>query len=199
VPSRRPFRDYLAWLAAQDEAAADDHWRRTLAGFDTTTPLPYDDHPRAAHEAAATESVSIDLPGEALRTIGRANGLTLGTILQGVWAILLSRHGGGSDIVFGTTVSGRPAELPGVESMIGMFINTVPTRVDVDGAATLLPWLRALQAAQTEARRFDHVALSQLHACTELPAEAPLLNQIRIESTKPDPEDKDKRQATRMR
>jgi non-ribosomal peptide synthetase component F len=90
-------------------------------------------------------------------------------VLQGAWALLLARHGGEPDVVFGTTVSGRPAELTGVESMVGMFINTVPTRVRVDGAADLVPWLRRLQEAQGETRRFDFVSLAQLQDWSELP------------------------------
>ncbi|HYS38023.1 MAG TPA: AMP-binding protein, partial [Pseudonocardiaceae bacterium] len=82
------------------------------------------------------------------------------------------------DVVFGTTVSGRPAELPGVEAMIGMFINTVPTRVSVGGEASVVDWLRALQAEQIQARRFDHVALSTLRACADLPPGAALFDSM---------------------
>ncbi|HEX4722802.1 MAG TPA: amino acid adenylation domain-containing protein [Pseudonocardiaceae bacterium] len=167
---RRPFRDYLRWLAGQDTEAATAYWRRALDGVETTTPLPYDRTPIEAHRTESAESVALDLPAAALRDIAGHSGLTINTLVQGAWAILLSRQGGGHDIVFGTAVSGRPADLPGVESMIGMFVNTVPTRVDVDGSATVVAWLRALQAEQTEARRFDHVPLSELRASTGLPS-----------------------------
>ncbi len=99
----------------------------------------------------------------------------MNTIVQGAWALLLSRYSGRGDVVFGTTVSGRPAELAGVESMVGMFINTVPTRAiipsghGVDGQQTL-SWLREVQAAQIESRRFDSVSLAQLQGWSELPA-----------------------------
>ncbi len=91
-------------------------------------------------------------------------------MVQGAWALLLSRYSGESDVVFGTTVSGRPAELPGVESMVGLFINTVPTRTTVRGDATALDWLREFQAAQTESRRFDFVSLAQLRSWSDVPA-----------------------------
>jgi amino acid adenylation domain-containing protein/non-ribosomal peptide synthase protein (TIGR01720 family) len=179
--ARRPFRDYLHWLSTQDNEAAASYWRDALAGFDTTTPLPYDHRPASAHQAESTAKVAITLSAErsaALRATAGRSGLTVNTILQGAWAILLSRHGGGRDVVFGTTVSGRPGELPGVESMIGMFINTVPTRVSVDGAGSVVDWLRALQAEQTESRRFDHVALSTLRACADLPPGAALFDSM---------------------
>src|SRR4051812_27774424 len=100
----------------------------------------------------------------------RANGLTVNTVVQGAWALLLARHSVGSDVVFGTTVSGRPAELAGVESMVGMFINTVPTRVRVDGSEQVLTWLRRVQHEQSESRPFDFAALSQVRAWSGLPS-----------------------------
>ncbi|HEY4460848.1 MAG TPA: amino acid adenylation domain-containing protein, partial [Pseudonocardiaceae bacterium] len=156
---RRPFRDYLSWLSTQDKETADAYWRETLAGVEST-PLPYDHRPTGAHRTESTESVPLRLPAAPLAEVAREHGLTVNTLVQGAWALLLARHSGREDVVFGTTVSGRPAELPGVESMIGMFINTVPTWIAVPGdETTVLDWLRAVQAGQSEARRFDHVAL----------------------------------------
>ncbi|WP_414636210.1 amino acid adenylation domain-containing protein, partial [Actinophytocola sp.] len=178
LESRRPFRDYLRWLSEQDTAAAERHWRDTLAGFDTPTPLPYDRMPVDAHRAESSEVVLLDLPAGELLRVARDNGLTVNTVVQGAWALLLSRYSGESDVVFGTTVSGRPAELPGVESMVGMFINTVPTRVRVDGAEPVVPWLRRLQAEQTESRRFDFLSLAQLQAWSDLPAGTNLFDSL---------------------
>ncbi len=93
----------------------------------------------------------------------------MNTVIEGAWALLLARHSGRDDVVFGTTVSGRPAELPGVESMIGMFINTVPTRVRVAGGGGA-SWLRAVQEHQSDTRRFDHLALPRIQALSEVPA-----------------------------
>ncbi|RKT55884.1 non-ribosomal peptide synthase/polyketide synthase [Saccharothrix australiensis] len=162
--ARRPFRDYLAWLAAQDPAAAEEHWRGVLAGFTAPTPLPYDRPPTDAHRAESSARVVLDLPVDRAAEVARANGLTVNTIVQGAWALLLSRVSGERDVVFGTTVSGRPAELPGVEDVVGMFINTVPTRVVVDPRAGVVPWLRRLQEAQTESRRFDFASLAQVRS-----------------------------------
>ncbi|HEY2762813.1 MAG TPA: amino acid adenylation domain-containing protein, partial [Pseudonocardiaceae bacterium] len=125
---RRPFRDYLRWLAGQDGRLAEQYWRQALAGFESPTPLPYDRQPTEAHHSESSESVRIALSIEEssrLREVAQRNGLTVNTIVQGAWAVLLSRCSRESDVVFGTTVSGRPDELPGVESMVGMFINTV--------------------------------------------------------------------------
>jgi amino acid adenylation domain-containing protein/non-ribosomal peptide synthase protein (TIGR01720 family) len=176
APARRPFRDYLAWLGEQDVTAAQRHWRDVLAGVAARTPLPFDRPPTSAHRTETTAHVRLSLPAADLERTAREHGLTVNTLVQGAWALLLSRHSGERDVVFGTTVSGRPADLPGVESMVGMFINTVPTRVRVDAAEPLLPWLRALQDTQAESRRFDYLSLAQVQACGEVPAGEPLFD-----------------------
>ncbi|MGW4943412.1 non-ribosomal peptide synthase/polyketide synthase [Actinoplanes sp. NPDC004185] len=178
---RRPFRDYLAWLAGQDTDRAEQYWRGVLAGLSAPTPLPYDRQPVEAHRTESAETVRLRLPepeSAALRQAAQQYGLTVNTVVQGAWALLLSRCSGENDVVFGTTVSGRPAELPDVESMIGMFINTVPTRVAVPDGVPVGEWLRGLQQAQSEARRFDWAALSQLRAWSEVPAGTNLFDSV---------------------
>ncbi|GAA4033864.1 non-ribosomal peptide synthetase [Allokutzneria multivorans] len=164
-PARRPFRDYLRWLDAQSTSAAAEHWRGVLEGFESPTPLPYDRQPTEAHRAEGTSAVRVSLSAEEsarLRTIAQSNGLTVNTVVSGAWALLLSRCSDSRDVTFGSTVSGRPDELVGVESMVGMFINTVPTRTTVDSARNTAEWLRSLQASQSESRRYDYVSLAQL-------------------------------------
>ena len=100
------------------------------------------------------------------------------TIVQGAWALLLSRYSGEEDVVFGATVSGRPAELDGVESMVGLFINTLPVHVRVSTKAEHVPWLRELQADQFEARRFEHTPLTQIHSWSGTPRDAPLFETL---------------------
>ncbi|SFW88822.1 non-ribosomal peptide synthase domain TIGR01720/amino acid adenylation domain-containing protein [Amycolatopsis australiensis] len=178
---RRPFRDYLAWLAAQDHAEAERHWRAALGDFAAPTPLPYDRRPREAHRAESAAEVRVELSAAEsarLREAAKAAALTVNTIVQGAWALLLARHSGESDVLFGTTVSGRPAELPGVEAMIGMFINTVPTRVQVHNGLPIAGWLQEIQARQAEARRYDFLALPKLQAFTAVPAGTALFDSV---------------------
>ncbi|MGH3921078.1 MAG: amino acid adenylation domain-containing protein, partial [Pseudonocardiaceae bacterium] len=179
--ARRPFREYLQWLARQDQRAAEDYWRRVLSGFDSPTPLPYDRQAVEAHRAQSSESVHLELPvdqSSRLHEVAKRNGLTLNTVVQGVWALLLSRYSGERDVVFGTTVSGRPAELPGVEEMIGMFINTVPTRVEIQYGQDARTWLRGLQAEQVESRNFDFVSLGRLQTWSQLPPGTNLFDSV---------------------
>ncbi|HEY5835638.1 non-ribosomal peptide synthase/polyketide synthase [Streptomyces sp.] len=181
LPARPPFRDFLRWLGEQDEAAARAHWQTVLAGTGAPTPLPYDRKPADAHRARSAGTVRVDLPEDVsrrLQAMARGNGLTVSTVVQGAWALLLGRYAGQDDVVFGTTVSGRPEGLPGVESMIGMCINTVPTRVIVDESRDLLGWLRDLQEQQSESRRFGHVPLARLQSWSGRPAGAGLFDSM---------------------
>ncbi|MEV1119913.1 non-ribosomal peptide synthase/polyketide synthase [Actinosynnema sp. NPDC049800] len=162
APARRPFRDYLAWLAEVDQSAVESYWRGVLAGFEEPTALPFDRRPTEAHRAESSAQVVLDLPADRLDAVARTHGLTVNTLVQGAWAVLLARTSGRRDVVFGSTVSGRPAELPGVESIVGMFINTVPTRVSVEPDADVVTWLRRLQDSQAESRRHEHVSLAQV-------------------------------------
>ncbi|HEY4464928.1 MAG TPA: condensation domain-containing protein, partial [Streptosporangiaceae bacterium] len=171
-PARRPFRDYLHWLRGQDPRQAEEHWRQVLSGFGSPTPLPFDRHPAEAHRTESSQTIHVALTGTEsarLNDTARRGGLTLSTVVQGAWAVLLSRYSGERDVVFGTTVSGRPDQLPGAEDMVGMFINTIPTRTRVREGQDTLTWLRELQVQQSQSRRFDYVALSQLQAWSDLP------------------------------
>src|SRR5207248_11175020 len=114
--------------------AAEEYWRSALAGFTSPTPLPYDRQPVEAHRTESAGTVRLELSSAEsarLHEVAMRNGLTVNTMVQGAWALLLSRYSGERDVVFGTTVSGRPPGPPGVESVVGLLLNTVPTRVAV--------------------------------------------------------------------
>ncbi|MGH3899840.1 MAG: amino acid adenylation domain-containing protein, partial [Pseudonocardiaceae bacterium] len=179
--ARRPFRDYLSWLSEQDHTQAHTYWRHALSGFDAPTLLPYDQTPTQTHatrSAAWSACELTDLQSQHLHQLAQHNGLTLNTIIQGAWALLLSRHSAQRDVCFGATVSGRPADLPGAEEITGIFINTLPVRVTIPDQHTTLSWLQHLQTTQVEARRFDFVSLAHLHTLTDLPPATPLFHSI---------------------
>ena len=181
--ARPPFRNYLHWLARQDHAQAETYWRHTLTGFGNPASLPYDRLPAEAHRAGSSATVRATLPaGQSarLRAVAQRHGLTLNTLMQGAWALLLSRYTGQRDVVFGATVSGRPADLADAESMAGIFINTLPAHVQVHPRQRLISWLRDLQVQQSESRRFDFVSLAQLQAWCDRPGGASLFDSIFI-------------------
>ncbi|MFO0958314.1 MAG: amino acid adenylation domain-containing protein [Isosphaeraceae bacterium] len=169
LPDRRPYREYIDWLAARDLSRDEAYWKYTLAGFRSPTPLGIGrstrhDGPHAIRE----ETLPADLTA-ALIAKGRAHHLTLNTLVQAAWALILARYSGQEDVVFGVTVSGRPPELPGVEGMIGLFINTLPLRIRVDEDGELLDWLHTLQARNLELRAHEASPLAQVQAWSDLP------------------------------
>jgi hypothetical protein len=177
---RRPFADHLAWLAEQDGAAAEAHWRKVLSGL-TPTRLPFDRPPGRAHRTHSTSTVERELSAvdsARLAAFARRHRLTVNAVVQGSWARLLARHSGDPDVCFGAVVSGRPPELPGVAAIVGMFVNTVPVRVTVAEAEDRPGWFRRLQADQAEARRFGHVSLAALRRWSGLPAPSGLFDSI---------------------
>ncbi len=110
----------------------------------------------------------------ALQDVTRRRQLTLNTLVEGAWALLLSRYSGEEDILFGTTVSGRPASLPQVESIVGLFINTLPLRVRVAPGDTLQAWLKRLQSQVIELHQYDYSPLAQVQRWSEIPRGQPL-------------------------
>ncbi|MGW9448877.1 amino acid adenylation domain-containing protein [Streptomyces sp. NPDC055632] len=171
LPRVTPYRTYLAWLAGQDEPAALDAWRTALAGVEAPTLLAGRGTADAARADELPETLVLELDtatSERLRTAARTHRLTLNTLVQGAWGLLLSRLTGRRDVLFGTTVSGRPPELPGVESMIGLFINTVPVRLALRPGETLAALLTRLQDEQGRLLGSQHVGLTEIRATTGL-------------------------------
>ncbi|HYO13129.1 MAG TPA: amino acid adenylation domain-containing protein, partial [Thermoanaerobaculia bacterium] len=175
---RRPFRDYIAWLRQQDAAQSEAYWRRLLAGFATPTPLGIE-RPASGQAGRAMEVARVpEAETEEIKDWARRNHITLSTLVQGAWALLLSRLSGEEDVVFGVTVSGRPPALPGVEAMLGCFINTLPVRARIPPGETVLPWLQGLQADQNELRRHEHSPLVQVLGWSDVPRPTPLFESL---------------------
>ncbi|MGH3669314.1 MAG: non-ribosomal peptide synthetase, partial [Pseudonocardiaceae bacterium] len=157
-----PYRDYLAWLAAQDRPAAEAAWKHTLTGLDEPTLIAgAAAHRRPLAPDQVTTQLSEGLTA-ALTRQTRHRGVTLNTAVQAAWAILLSRVTGRDDVTFGVTVSGRPAELPGIETMVGLFINTVPVRVRLRPWTPMSRVLTELQAEQSGLLAHHHLGLSDI-------------------------------------
>ncbi|MEA2692091.1 MAG: hypothetical protein QOJ16_1478, partial [Acidobacteriota bacterium] len=183
-----PYRDYIAWLERRDPAEAEGFWRRALAGFAAPTPLPYD-HPAAGGGglvAADYREQEIALgaaAAAALTGLAQRLEVTPNVLLQAAWALLLSRFAREADVLFGTVVSGRPADLPGVESIVGLFINTVPVRAQVPAAPSTLPlaaWLGRLREAQAERSQHEWTPLARIQAASEVPAGEPLFDSLLV-------------------
>ncbi|HET7463931.1 MAG TPA: amino acid adenylation domain-containing protein, partial [Longimicrobium sp.] len=171
-------RDFAEWLQRQDPARLEAFWRGELAGFTAPVRLGIDAGappvPRGVVDWGKREGEIPAAATAALQAFARRHGLTVNTLVQGAWALLLSRYAGTDDVVFGTTVSGRPTELGDVDQMVGLFINRLAVRVAVPAGETVLPWLKSLQARQVAMRDHGHAPLVQVQRWSEVAAGRPL-------------------------
>lgn len=177
VPSHQ---HHVRWLKQQDQAAAETFWRETLHGFDKTIGLPIlkdgdagisclssqspGSGPReseAATPSPDTVVFSAEVTARA-QAILRSHRLTLNTLIQGIWALLLCSYSGEPDVVFGATVSGRQGDLEGVDTIVGMLINVLPVRIQIVTTQTVLGWLQTIQTQQSTANRYAYASLDQI-------------------------------------
>ena len=183
------FGDYVRWLQTKNTSQAEQFWRKTLQGVTQTTPLTnlygcnqqspeYQDREITLSPATTT----------ALHAFVKQHQLTLNTVMQGVWAILLSFYSSQQEVIYGCTVSGRPPELRGVESMAGMLLNTLPVKVNVDPQQAIAPWLRELQKLLVAIREYEYTPLVELKAWSEIPPSSSLFESIVVFENLPEPE-----------
>src|ERR1700683_1720060 len=164
LPPVTPYRDYLAWLGRQDQDTARAAWAQALAGLEEPTFLASRDRGRrAVRPERVTTIVPAGLTGR-LAEFARRRDLTVNTVVQGAWAILLGMLTGSDDVVFGAVVAGRPAEIAGVETMVGLFINTVPVRARLAPAEPLGVFLARLQDEQSRLGDCQYLGLAQIQA-----------------------------------
>jgi amino acid adenylation domain-containing protein/non-ribosomal peptide synthase protein (TIGR01720 family) len=168
LPRVTPFRDYLEWLARQDRTASEAAWREALAGLEEGTRMSA---AGSLREPKIPERMYValdeDLTGR-LTEQARARSLTLNNIIQAVWAVLLSRYTGRDDVVFGSTVSGRNPEINGIESMIGLLINTLPTRVQLRSGDSFNDLLSRLSQQQSALLPHQYLGLLEIQRITGL-------------------------------
>ncbi|WP_275410771.1 non-ribosomal peptide synthetase [Sinosporangium siamense] len=161
LPAPVSFGTYLAWLSRQDAATAQEAWRAELAGLDEPTLVA----PGALRAPGPSDRYEEFLPQETTRALlgfARRHEVTLNTVMQAAWALVLARLTGRRDVVFGAAVSGRPAELPDVERVVGMFLNTVPVRVRLRGELPFVELLAELQERQAALMAHQHAGLSEI-------------------------------------
>ncbi|MCL9759756.1 non-ribosomal peptide synthetase, partial [Frankia sp. AiPa1] len=163
------FADYLGWLRAQDTAAAAAAWRAALAGLaEPTLVVP------AGRGLApvAPRRITAELPAAtaaAVRAASRAHGVTVNTIFNAALALVLASVTGGDDVVFGTTVAGRPTDLEGIESVVGLFLNTVPVRVRLDPAEPVGDLLRRVSGDRLDLLDHEYLGLGEIQRASGHP------------------------------
>ena len=184
LPKPRPYQDYIAWLNSQDKPAAIEFWKKTLQGFSVPTPLVVnktqflkDQKYTTADYQEITSTFSPESTQKLLH-IAQQYHVTLSTVVQAAWALLLSRYSGEKDVVFGVTVSGRSPSFSGIENMVGLFINTLPLRVEVSTQEQLIPWLQKIQQSMIDLQEYFYTPLLDIQANSEIPGGIPLFESI---------------------
>lgn len=175
-----PYKEYIKWFRKQDMEKAEAFWTHMLKGF--KTPIRFHSlfpAKTSMEESIAFGDVVIDVPQELQETMqnfAKKHRITLNTIVQGAWAILLNRYSSEKDIVFGVTSSGRPTDLEGSDAIIGCFMNTLPFRVHIDESTDLLSWLQDLQWKQVEMRQYEYTPLADIRSWSETPRNSALFD-----------------------
>jgi non-ribosomal peptide synthase protein (TIGR01720 family) len=177
------FRNYIAWLQHQDQGATEQFWRRKFTRFVGPTRLAAGQaDPRGQGDAPLYREIALPVPestvAEARRFV-RQHHLTLNTLLQAVWALLLGGHSGEQDVSFGITVSGRPPALAGVDSMIGSLVNNLPVRISISDVE-MPAWLKSIQKQMSELREYEHSSLTRIHEWSGVARKTPLFESLLI-------------------
>jgi hypothetical protein len=184
-----PFEDYAAWLSRRDQGKAREYWREYLRGVVAPTPLVVDDMPNP-HPGTGMRTRERTISGgtsDRLNALARRVSCTMNAIVQAVWACLLRWYSGEATVVFGSTVSGRPEDLPGVERMMGLFINTLPVRVELHDAMTIGALLASLHADNATRIEHGYLALPDICRQTSVPAGMPVFDSLLIFENYPVP------------
>jgi non-ribosomal peptide synthetase component F len=164
LPTAVPYRRFISWLAERDVPAAQSAWRETLAGFDTPTlvgPPDLEVGPRSVISLRVSEETTL-----ALNELARTHHTTISTVLQAVWTQLLAATTGQRDVAFGVVVAGRPADVAGADSMVGLLINTVPMRVTISADTTVAGLLDQLQNTRSRTFEYEYLGLNEIHHVT---------------------------------
>ncbi|MEH2224836.1 amino acid adenylation domain-containing protein [Nostoc sp.] len=175
------YRNYIDWLGKQDFVRAQSFWQRSLKGFTAPTPLVVDKVGSLKSEEEGFGKQGIRLSHtltKALQSLAQEHQLTLNTLVQGAWSLLLSRYSGEEDVVFGATRACRLSALKATKSMVGLFINTLPVRTCVSAEESLLPWLKALRTQWLAMRDYEHTPLVQVQGWSDITSGQPLFESI---------------------
>jgi amino acid adenylation domain-containing protein len=183
----RPFQDYVEWLDRRDTAADTAFWRQHLEPADRATPMvgtgPVRDGPDdPLPDASLIEHARILSPelAASLKRTARDKGLTEAVLLTAAWALVVARYTNEDCALFGLTASGRPSDLPGVETAVGLFLNTVPLAVAVPPELELGTWLEQIAEASSAVNDHAHITMPELRALSSIPADQPMFDHILV-------------------
>lgn len=182
LPQPRPYCDYIAWLSSQEQSGAEQYWRSQLAGFTAPTPLVVDEPGPLQEDVKGRQGddrvVLSEAKTAALLAFSQHSAVTVNTLVQGAWALLLSRYSGENEVLFGVVRACRKSSIPGAEDIVGLFINTLPLRVRLSEDEPLSNWLKQLRAQWMSMRDYEHTPLVQAQKWSDIPAGTPLFHSV---------------------
>ena len=175
------FRDYIEWMINQDHQHAAEFWKQELAGFTEPNVIGFGRFQSSAQQGSQQQKLSLSRElSEQLRRMTRKNRVTLNTVMQAGWSLIVGCYSGSDDVVFGTTVAARPLDLDGIEQGIGSFINTIPFRTLLEKDLRLEEWLARIQSQQAGYRSWEFSALVQVQKQAEIPPDSSLFESILV-------------------
>ena len=181
LPAPAQYGDYLEWLQKQDFPAASNYWKNKLAGFTAPTPLSIDSLPSVRQHSGGNAAEELRLSAAvtaSLEAFVSAHDLTLNTAMQAAWGLLLHHYSGEVDVVFGATRACRYSTVAGADAMVGIFINTLPVRVQVQADESLLGYMKKLRQQQIDIRPYEHTPLPDVQRWSDVRAGFPLFESI---------------------
>ncbi len=178
-----PYKSYISWLAKQDKVSAEQFWRNELKGFGAPSHIKGIIASKEVTEAIGTQEGIKYFSEEftsRLIEFARKSQVTLSTLMQAAWALVISAYSGEKDVIYGGTVSGRPSGLPNVEKIVGLFINTLPVRVKIEKDEPLTSWLRSIQSKHIEREQYSYSSLADIQQWSELAPNTKLFDNILV-------------------
>lgn len=161
------YRTFIDWLEKQDRAEAGEYWANALEGYETETVVPYSNiELKEGYDPAELHFELDEELCEQMSILARDHTVTINTVFQAAWGVLLQKYNYGRDVVFGSVVSGRPAEVAGVETMVGLFINTIPVRVRTEKDTTFGQLVRLVQGAAVQSEKFSYYPLYNIQSAS---------------------------------
>ncbi|HLP59582.1 MAG TPA: amino acid adenylation domain-containing protein, partial [Candidatus Deferrimicrobium sp.] len=174
LPGIKPYRTYIRWLEKQDKKESARYWENYLDSYEAQAGIPVPIHwkktaGKTNRNSQQTFSIVLDIEKTtALNHLAAVNHVTLNTVAQALWGILLGKYNRTEDVVFGAVVSGRPVELEGVESMVGLFINTIPVRIRFEEKMKFYRLLRQVQQEALAGEPYHYHPLAEIQSRTAL-------------------------------
>jgi len=175
-----PYKNYIAWIKKQNEDEAKIFWHNKLKGFLVPTKLilPSNKIPEIGY--AKKRILIPELISETLLKLAKEEQITINTIMQAAWSLVLSYYTNENDVVFGATVSGRNAAIPGIDKMVGLFINTLPVRAKIDFNRPIVDWLKEFQLEQSSLQEYEYSSLFKIQQWSDIPKGESLFNSILV-------------------